>query len=209
MATKKTVARQKSAILKKTKSLISKGKAKKKAGGSSAGARKALSAKTTEMAAKAKGLFKSGRERLQDVDLKPIWQRVKRGLDETGQAIGKGSAAVKERMGGASDAMQKGSATMKKGIVSAVDAVGRGAEKATEKALALAKRAGVQYKIHEQNRKLQALLSELGGRVYDVTKRNPQALSASDPEIMKLVGKIREAEKDLLALEERSGSLKK
>ncbi len=124
-------------------------------------AKKTSSEKKGKVMEKAKALFRSGKERVQAVDLG-----------------------------------------------TAVDAVGRGAEKATAKALILAKRMSVQYKISEQRRKLQSLLAELGGRVYDITKRNPQALSANDPDIMKLAGKIRDAEKTLMALEETAGALK-
>lgn len=171
-------------------------------------AKKTISEKKGKVMDKTKALFRSGKERMQAVDLQPLWQRMKKGVDSAGLAIGKGSDRMKQKFGSASEVMEKGTRKMKAGLGSAVDVVGRGAEKATAKALTLAKRMSVQYKISEQQRKLQALLAELGGRVYDMTKRSPQALNANDPDIMKLAGKIRDAEKALLTLEEKAGALK-
>lgn len=171
-------------------------------------AKKTISEKKGKVMEKTKALFRSGKERVQAVDLQPIWQRVKKGVDSAGQAVGKGSDRMKQKFGSAPEVLGKGAKKMKTGLGTAVDAVGRGAEKATAKALTLAKRMSVQYKISEQHRKLQSLLAELGGRVYDITKRSPQALNANDPDIMKLAGKIRDAEKALMALEEKVGGLK-
>ncbi|HAR45668.1 MAG: hypothetical protein A2X56_06030 [Nitrospirae bacterium GWC2_57_13] len=180
----------------------------KKGGSFAMTARKAISEKKGKMMDKTKALFRSGKERMQAVDLQPIWQQVKKGVDSASRAVGKGSDRMKQKFGSPSEMMEKGTRKMKTGLGGAMDAVGRGAEKATSKALTLAKRMSVQYKISEQHRKLQVLLAELGGRVYDITKRSPQALNASDPDIMKLAGRIRDAEKALMALEEKAGALK-
>ena len=172
-------------------------------------AKKAINEKKQDVMGKTKELFRTGKERFQEVDLGPIWQRVKKGAESTAQVLGKGSDRMRQKFGSTSEVMEKGATKMKTGLGSAVDAVGRGAERVTGKALSLARRAGLQYRISEQNRKLHALLAELGGRVYDITKRNPQALNSTDPDIMKMVGSIRDAEKALVALEEKSGAMKK
>lgn len=127
----------------------------------------------TAASEKTKALLKSARERLEDIDLEPIWKRVKKGLE------------------------------------GAVEAVGRGAERAAEKAKTLAERAGTEYRIYDYNRKLQQLLAELGGRVYDLARRNPQALSPTDPEVVEMIGRIRDMEKKIAALSEKSRLLKK
>lgn len=129
--------------------------------------------KATSYKQRAKDVIKAGRLKMEDIDLRPIWKRVKSGLEK------------------------------------AVEAVGKGAERVAEKTLTAAERAGVEYRLYEQNRRLQHLLAELGGRVYDLAKRNPQALSPTDPEVLEMIGKIREAEKKISALEIKSRSLKK
>ncbi len=93
---------------------------------------------------------------------------------------------------------------VKTGLEGAVKALGTGTEKATEKTVAMAKRAGVEYQIYEQNHQLRKLLAELGGKVYDLVRRSPQALSPDDPEIIDMVAKITDMEKKIAALEEKS-----
>lgn len=122
---------------------------------------------------KAKGLIKTGREKFDEIDLQPIWTRVKAGLDR------------------------------------AVEAVGKGTEVAADKAMNLASRAGVEYQIFELHRKLEKLLAELGGRAYDLAKRNPPALSGADAEITRMVGRISEMEKKIAELEDEAETLKK
>ncbi len=121
---------------------------------------------------KAKGLLKTGREKFDEIDLQPIWKRVKTELDR------------------------------------AVDVVGKGTERAADKAMNLASRAGVEYQIFEYHRKLEKLLAELGGRAYDLAKRNPSALSGTDAEITRMVGKISEMEKKIAGLEDEAQALK-
>ena len=122
---------------------------------------------------KAKGLLRTGREKLEEIDIQPIWKRVKAGLDR------------------------------------AVEVVGKGTEMAAEKAMNLASRAGVEYQMYEYHRKLEKLLAELGGRAYDLAKRDPQALSPTEPELKGMIGRISEMEKKIAALEEKADSLKK
>jgi hypothetical protein len=98
---------------------------------------------------------------------------------------------------------------VKKRLVEAVEAMEKGTEKVAEKAATIATLAGVKYKIYEHNHKLQKLLAELGGEVYELAKRNPQALSPTDPEVVEMIGKIADMEKKITALEERAKSLKK
>jgi type III secretion system FlhB-like substrate exporter len=121
----------------------------------------------------AKGLLKTGREKFDEMDLQPIWKKVKTGLDR------------------------------------AVDVVGKGTERAADKAMNLASRAGVEYQLFEYHRKLEKLLAELGGRAYDLAKRTPPALSAADAEITRMVGKITEMEKKIAVLEDEAETLKK
>ncbi len=127
----------------------------------------------SEIMEKAKGLIKTGRERFDEIDLQPIWKRVKAGLDR------------------------------------AVEAVGKGTEMAADKAMNLASRAGVEYQIFELHRKIEKLLAELGGRAYDLAKRNPPALNATDAEIAGMIGRISEMEKKIAALEAEAETLKK
>ena len=122
---------------------------------------------------KAQGLLRTGREKLEEIDIQPIWKRVKGGLDR------------------------------------AVEVVGKGTEMAAEKAMKLASRAGVEYQIYEYHRKLEKLLAELGGRAYDLAKRDPQALSPTEPELKGMIGRISEMEKKIAALEEEAESLRK
>lgn len=129
--------------------------------------------KNVKMPERAKALIKSTKKKLEDLDIAPIWKRVKKGLE------------------------------------SAVEAVGKGAEAAAEKAKTMTARAGVEYRLYEQNKKLQQFLAELGGRVYDLARRNPQALSPTDPEVVDMIGRIRDMEKKIAALTERLRSLKK
>ena len=131
-------------------------------------AKKTASKMRSGIAKKTEGLIKSGKEKLEHIDMEPIWKRVRKGLED------------------------------------AVKVLGVGTEKATEKTVALAKRAGDEYKIYEQNYKLKKLLAELGGRVYDLVRRSPQSLSPDDPEIIEMVAKVTEMEKKITALEERS-----
>jgi hypothetical protein len=134
---------------------------------------KKKAAKTkSDLMKKAKGLLKTGREKFDEMDLQPIWKRVKAGLD------------------------------------SAVDVVGKGTERAADKAMNLASRAGVEYQLFEYHRKLEKLLAELGGRAYDLAKRNPPALSGTDAEITRMVGKISEMEKKIAVLEDEAQALK-
>src|SRR4030067_3530917 len=72
---------------------------------------------------------------------------------------------------------------VKTGLDRAVDVVGKGTERAADKAMNLASRAGVEDQLFEYHRKLEKLLAELGGRAYDLAKRNPPALSAADAEL--------------------------
>jgi len=134
---------------------------------------KKRTAKTkSDILKKARGLLKTGREKFDEIDLQPIWKRVKTGLDR------------------------------------AVDVVGKGTEMAADKAMNLASRAGVEYQIFEYHRKLEKLLAELGGRAYDLAKRNPPALSGADSEIARMVGKISEMEKKIAGLEDEARELK-
>lgn len=121
---------------------------------------------------KAKGLLRTGREKLEEIDIQPIWKRVKAGLDR------------------------------------AVEVVGKGTEMAAEKAMNLASRAGVEYQLFEYHRKLEKLLAELGGRAYDLARRNPPALGAMDPDITRMVGRISEMEKKIAVLEDEAQALK-
>jgi hypothetical protein len=134
---------------------------------------KKKAAKTkSDLMKKAKGLLKTGREKFDEMDLQPIWKRVKAGLDR------------------------------------AVDVVGKGTERAADKAMNLASRAGVEYQLFEYHRKLEKLLAELGGRAYDLAKRNPPALSGTDAETTRMVGKISEMEKKIAVLEDEAQALK-
>jgi hypothetical protein len=134
---------------------------------------KKKAAKTkSDLMKKAKGLIKTGRKKFDEIDLQPIWKRVKAGLDR------------------------------------AVEAVGKGTEVAADKAMNLASRAGVEYQIFELHRKLEKLLAELGGRAYDLAKRNPPVLSGADAEITRMVGKISEMEKKIAGLEDEAQALK-
>ncbi len=134
---------------------------------------KKKAAKTkSDLMKKARGLLKTGREKFDEIDLQPIWKRVKTGLDR------------------------------------AVDVVGKGTETAADKAMNLASRAGVEYQIFEYHRKLEKLLAELGGRAYDLAKRTPPALSGTDADITRMVGKISEMEKKIAELEDEAQALK-
>jgi len=135
--------------------------------------KKKKTAKTkSDILKKAQGLLKTGREKFDEIDLQPIWKRVKTGLDR------------------------------------AVDVVGKGTEMAADRAMNLASRAGVEYQIFEYHRKLEKLLAELGGRAYDLAKRNPPALSAADAEITRMAGRISEMEKKIAGLEDEARELK-
>lgn len=129
--------------------------------------------KSTGYKQKAKEVIAAGRHKIEEIDLGPIWKRVKKGLEK------------------------------------AVESVGKGAEMAAEKARTTAERAAIEYRLYEQNRRLQHLLAELGGRVYDLAKRNPQALSPTDPEVLEIIGKIRDAEKKIAGIELKARTIKK
>jgi len=97
---------------------------------------------------------------------------------------------------------------VKTGLDRAVDVVGKGTERAADKAMNLASRAGVEYQLFEYHRKLEKLLAELGGRAYDLARRNPPALGAMDPDITRMVGRISEMEKKIAVLEDEAQALK-
>ncbi len=45
----------------------------------------------SDLMKKAKGLLKTGREKFDEIDLQPIWKRVKTGLDRAVEVVGKGT----------------------------------------------------------------------------------------------------------------------
>jgi hypothetical protein len=89
------------------------------------------------------------------------------------------------------------------------EAAGRGGEKAVEKTVAMTTLASVKFKIRRQKQDLQYMLADLGGWVYELAKRNPQALSPTDAEIIDMIGRIAEKEKEIADLEEKAKSLAK
>ena len=95
------------------------------------------------------------------------------------------------------------------GFEQTAEAVGKGTEKAAERAVSAAKRASVEYKIVEHRREQQKLFADLGGRVYDLMKQSPQALSPKDPHIMATIDSLAMTAKKIAALEEEAGALKK
>jgi len=144
---------------------------------------------------KAKGLLKTGRKKFDQIDLQPSMIKAK-GLLKTGR----------EKFDQID--LQPTWKRVKAGLERAVDVVGKGTERAADKAMNLASRAGVEYQLFEYHRKLEKLLAELGGRAYDLAKRNPPVLNAADAEITRLVGRISEMEKKIAGLEDEAQVLK-
>lgn len=89
------------------------------------------------------------------------------------------------------------------------EAAGRGAEKAVEKTVAMTTLASMKFTIRRKKQDLQNMMTDLGGWVYELAKRNPQALSPTDPEIIRVIGMIREKEQEIADLEEKAKSLGK
>ena len=97
----------------------------------------------------------------------------------------------------------------KKRMGETAEAAGRGAEKAVDKTVALTTLAGVKFTIRRKKQDLQNMMTDLGGWVYELAKRNPQALSPTDPEIIVMIGRIREKEQEIADLEEKTKSIGK
>ncbi len=97
----------------------------------------------------------------------------------------------------------------KKRMGETAEAAGRGAGKAVDKTVALTTLAGVKFTIRRKKQDLQNMMADLGGWVYELAKRNPQALSPTDPEIITMIGRIREREQEIADLEEKAKSVGK
>ena len=97
----------------------------------------------------------------------------------------------------------------KKKMGETAEAAGKGAEKAVEKTVAMATVASLKLKARRSRQDLREQLADLGGWVYELAKRNPQALGPTDPEIIGMIGRIREKEQEIAGLEEKAKSLGK
>ncbi|MEK6699534.1 MAG: hypothetical protein AABZ10_10905 [Nitrospirota bacterium] len=135
--------------------------------------KKSLSKAKEQVTSRTKTLLQSAKKKFDAIDFPPLWQKVKKGFEQTAEAVGKGT------------------------------------EKAAERAVSAAKRASVEYKIVEHRREQQKLFADLGGRVYDLMKQSPQALSPKDPHIMATIDSLAMTAKKIAALEEEAGALKK
>lgn len=121
----------------------------------------------------AKDLIDEGRKKLADIQGRPVWGKVRQGLED------------------------------------AAGAVGRTAEKATEQAVTMAKRAGTEYKIFEQERELQKQLAELGRKVHNAAKANPGIGETLGPDIRALIDMIKKTEEKIAELHAQAAALKK
>jgi len=135
--------------------------------------KKSLSQAKEQVTSRTKTLLQSAKKKFDAIDFPPLWQKVKKGFEQTAEAVGKGT------------------------------------EKAAERAVSAAKRASVEYKILEHRREQQKLFADLGGRVYDLVKQSPQALSTKDPHIMATIDSLTMTAKKIAALEEEAAALKK
>lgn len=97
----------------------------------------------------------------------------------------------------------------KKKLEATAEAAGKGAERAVEKTVTMATLAGLKLKARRSRQDLQEQFADLGGWVYELAKRNPQALSPTDPEIIGMIVRIREKEQEIADLEEKAKSLRK
>ena len=116
--------------------------------------KKTIGERREELAHTAKDLYSTGRETYARIKSKPVWHRLRMGLER------------------------------------AAGIVGRGTKKAAKKTGTLAKQAGVTYEKYEHEHKLQKLLAEFGGRIYDRVWDNPQAISSVDPDAADMVERI-------------------
>lgn len=116
---------------------------------------------------KTKGLLETSRRKMDDIDLRPLWVKMRKGVDR------------------------------------AVEAVGKGTEKAAEKAASFASRASLQYQTYEYYRNREKLLIRLGERIYDLSKRNPQALGPNDHEIIEITSQIADLDKKISSLDQK------
>jgi len=97
----------------------------------------------------------------------------------------------------------------RKKLGATAEAAGKSAERAVEKTVTMATVAGLKLKARRSRQDLRDQLADLGGWVYELAKRNPQALSPTDPEIIGMIGRIREKEREIAELEEKAKSLGK
>lgn len=128
--------------------------------------------KKTGLGGKANELLKTGREKLEGMDLQPIWEKAKREFQ------------------------------------GAVKALGKGTEKAAEKTAVMGKQAGIQYQLYLNQLKLQKLLADLGGRVYDLKQAGSTDSVMSDAKASEIIRRVEEMNQKILALKEESRTLR-
>lgn len=97
----------------------------------------------------------------------------------------------------------------KKGLEAAAKAIGRGTEIAAQKTVTLGKEAGLQYQINTNHYKLQKLLAELGGRIYDLAKINPPELNLNDSQALTTIKRVREMDERIQTFKQKAKALKK
>ncbi len=94
---------------------------------------------------------------------------------------------------------------LKKAIDEGIVAIKEGAKVATEKGTEVAKVGKLKYEVYNAHKDAEKLLAELGGMVFEMAKP-PFENPLSNPDVMAVVEKIKESEKEIKELESRMKS---
>lgn len=91
---------------------------------------------------------------------------------------------------------------IKKAIDEGIVAIKEGAKVATEKGGEVAKVGKLKYEVYNAHKAAEKKLAELGGMVFEMAKP-PFENPLSNPDVMKVVESIKEAEEEIKAIEAR------
>ena len=98
---------------------------------------------------------------------------------------------------------------VRKEVNVAMQALGRGTERAKKQTVLMGKQAKLQYDVYLQHHSLQKKLAELGGRTYDLFKKDAKGLGLSDKKAVEMIGQIGDLEKKIETLKAKAKALKK